>query len=67
MNATELLGRLLAFDTVSRNPNRALIDDVAGLLREAGLAPVILPDPSGAKANLFVTVGPTDRTRRDRR
>jgi acetylornithine deacetylase len=61
MNTIDMLGRLLAFDTVSRNPNRALIDDVAGLLKDAGLAPVILPDASGTKANLFVTVGPTDR------
>lgn len=61
MDSLELLGRLLAFDTVSRNPNRALIDDVAGLLRDAGLDPVILADPSGGKANLFVTAGPSDR------
>jgi len=61
VDSLDLLARLLAHDSVSRNPNRALIDDVAGLLRGAGLDPVILPDPSGGKANLFVTVGPTDR------
>lgn len=61
MNSIELLARLLAFDTVSRNPNRALIDDVAGLLRGAGLDPVLIPDASGTKANLLVTVGPRDR------
>ncbi|WP_037278919.1 acetylornithine deacetylase [Rubellimicrobium mesophilum] len=61
MDSLDLLARLLGHDSVSRNPNRALIDDVAGLLRGAGLDPVILPDPSGAKANLFVTAGPTDR------
>ncbi len=61
MDSLDLLARLLAHDSVSRNPNRALIDEVAGLLRGAGLDPVILPDVSVGKANLFVTVGPTDR------
>lgn len=61
MDSLDLLARLLGHDSVSRNPNRALIDEVAGLLRGAGLDPVILPDASGGKANLFVTVGPTDR------
>lgn len=61
MDSIDLLARLLAHDSVSRNPNRALIDEVAGFLRGAGLDPILLPDPSGAKANLFVTVGPQDR------
>lgn len=56
-----LLGRLLAFDTTSRNPNRALVDWAAGLLRDAGLDPVLVPDAGGGKANLHVTVGPRDR------
>lgn len=61
MDSLDILARLLGHDSVSRNPNRALIDEVAGLLRGAGLDPVILPDASGGKANLFVTVGPGDR------
>jgi acetylornithine deacetylase len=61
MDSIALLDRLLAQDTVSRNPNRALIEDVAGLLRGAGLEPVLVPDGGGAKANLFVTAGPRDR------
>ena len=31
-SAREILARLIAFDTVSSNPNRALMDWVAGLL-----------------------------------
>jgi acetylornithine deacetylase len=58
MRSIDILARLVAFDSTSRNPNRALIEDVAGLLRDAGLAPLVLPDPTGVKANLFVTVGP---------
>lgn len=61
MDSIGLLARLLAHDSVSRNPNRALIEEVAGLLRGAGLEPVLLPDRSGGKANLFVTAGPADR------
>ena len=61
MDSIGLLARLLAFDTTSRNPNRALIDWAAGLLRERGLDPVLIPDAHGDKANLCVTVGPADR------
>lgn len=61
LDSIALLARLLAFDTTSRNPNRALIDEVARLLRGAGLEPVPIPDASGGKANLFVTAGPRDR------
>ncbi|EPX84817.1 acetylornithine deacetylase (ArgE) [Rubellimicrobium thermophilum DSM 16684] len=61
MDSITLLDRLIAHQTVSRNPNRALIEDVATLLRGAGLDPVLLPDAEGGKANLFVTAGPRDR------
>ncbi|MES2144722.1 MAG: acetylornithine deacetylase [Pseudomonadota bacterium] len=54
----DILGHLLAFDTVSSNPNRALIDYVQGLLAEHGIASVLVPDASGGRANLYATVGP---------
>ena len=54
----EVLDRLVAFDTVSAHPNRALIDWVAGYLRGHGVEPLVLPSPDGAKANLFATIGP---------
>jgi acetylornithine deacetylase len=53
-----ILARLLAFDTVSSNANRALIDYVQALLAEHGIASVLMPDASGQKANLYATVGP---------
>jgi acetylornithine deacetylase len=56
-----ILSRLIAHDTVSSRPNIALIDEVRGLLAGAGIASVLVPDASGGKANLFATVGPTDR------
>jgi len=62
-DALTLLDRLIAFDTVSRNGNRALIDWVADYLRGHGVEPLVLPDPegTGSKANLYATIGPTDR------
>jgi acetylornithine deacetylase len=58
METREILARLIGFDTVSANPNRALMDFVAGLLAEAGVPSRLIPDASGGKANLYATVGP---------
>lgn len=54
----DILDRLMAFDTVSSRPNRALMDYVAELLAGAGIASVLVPDAGGGKANLWATVGP---------
>jgi len=61
MNTVEILRDLVAFDTTSRNSNRALMDHIARLLAEAGIAPRLVPDPTGTKLNLYATVGPADR------
>lgn len=57
-DAIAWLERLVAFDTTSRNSNLALIDDVAGFLRQHGIAPKIIKSEDGQKANLFATIGP---------
>jgi acetylornithine deacetylase len=54
----EILGRLLAFDTVSSRPNMALMDYVRGLLEAEGIAVTLIPNADGGKANLYATVGP---------
>ena len=54
----EILAKLIAFDTVSSNPNRALMDWVVGVLDGAGIDSLLVPDASGGKANLYATVGP---------
>jgi acetylornithine deacetylase len=59
-SAAAALDRLVAFDTVSRNSNRALIDWAADFLRGHGVETAVLPSPDGRKANLFVTIGPRD-------
>ncbi len=56
--ALDLLDRLIAFPSVSRESNRPIIDFIADWLRRQGAEPVILPDASGEKANLYVHVGP---------
>jgi acetylornithine deacetylase len=57
----DILSRLIAFPTVSRDPNIELIRFAAGLLEEAGIACDIIPDRTGKKANLHATIGPADR------
>lgn len=55
----EILGRLLAFDTVSHRPNVALMAYVRDVLEEAGLVVTLVPDAGGGKANLFASTGPS--------
>ncbi len=61
MRSLDILDRLIAFPTVSRDPNRALIEYAEGILRALGAEVTILPDATGGKANLYATIGPTDR------
>lgn len=56
--ATGLLGDLVAFPTVSSESNLALVDWVAEYLRALGARIEISHDETGAKANLFATIGP---------
>lgn len=60
MDTLEILERLIAFPTVSRDPNAPLMDYVAGLLRAGGIEPVLIPNAEGTKANLFASVGGHD-------
>jgi acetylornithine deacetylase len=57
---TEMLRRLVAFDTVSANSNLALIDWVVGYLDGHGIAARLTFDETRSKANLFATIGPQD-------
>lgn len=55
--AVDILRDLIAFDTVSRNSNLALIDYISRSLASLGVHCEIIRDDTGAKANLFATVG----------
>lgn len=54
----EMIDRLIAFDTTSRDSNLALIDFVADYLKGHGLKPRLIPNAEKTKANLLVTLGP---------
>jgi acetylornithine deacetylase len=56
--SAELLKTLIAFPTISRTPNLALIEHVAGLLGAAGISSTIVRNDAGTCANLFASTGP---------
>ena len=58
VGSVEMLRRLVAFDTTSRNSNLALIEYVQKYLQEHGIDSKLVPSEDGKKANLFATVGP---------
>ncbi len=54
----DMLGRLVGFDTVSRNSNLPLVDWVEDWLQAQGARTRRVYDVGGAKANLLATIGP---------
>ena len=54
----DLLEQLIAFDTTSRNSNLQLIDFVCDYLKQWDIAPILIPNEDGKKANLYATIGP---------
>lgn len=60
MKTLEILDRLIAFETVSANPNLDLIKWCASLIKSAGGEVTVIPDATGKKANLYATIGPRD-------
>jgi acetylornithine deacetylase len=57
----EMIRKLVAFDTTSRNSNLELIDFVRDHLQGLGIETTLMPDETGKKANLYGTIGPDDR------
>ncbi len=56
---TDILARLIAFDTVSAKSNLALVEAVEDLARAAG-AEIERITPEAGKAALWITLGPGD-------
>ncbi|NIP13557.1 MAG: acetylornithine deacetylase [Pseudomonadales bacterium] len=54
----EMLERLIAFPTVSRDSNLELIEFVANYLEAYGVRSSLVASRDGRKANLYATVGP---------
>ena len=59
--SVELLERLIAFDTTSRNSNLSLIDFISDYLADMGIGCDLVFDKSGEKANLYASIGPDNR------
>ena len=57
-NTTEMLSRLVAFDTTSRNSNLELIGFVRDWLDRNGVPYRLSTDAAGRKANLHAIIGP---------
>jgi acetylornithine deacetylase len=58
VTSLEMLRRLVAFDTTSRNSNLELIDHVRAYLAGHGIASELVPNEDGKKSNLIATIGP---------
>ncbi len=54
----DILSRLVAFDTTSRNSNLHLIEWVEAFLSARGVTTRRVPNPDHSKANLFAVIGP---------
>ncbi len=59
--ALDIFKRLIAFETVSSEPNMALIEYVRDLLATKGIESLIVRDETGKKANLFASTGPREQ------
>lgn len=58
--AIEILDRLIAFDTVSKNSNLELIHYVEQYLKTHGIDSTLIHNETRDKANLYATIGPAD-------
>jgi acetylornithine deacetylase len=59
--ATEILERLVGFDTISAKSNLQLVDWVADYLDGYGVKSALTRNAAGTKANLFATIGEGER------
>ncbi len=57
-SSIDMLKRLVAFDTTSRNSNLELIHHIRDYLEDFGVESTLVPNEEGTKANLFASIGP---------
>ena len=60
-SSRELLARLVGFATVSRDSNLELIGFIRDYLMSHGVDSELIYNPQRTKANLFASIGPSDR------
>lgn len=58
----DILKKIIAFDTVSRHSNLAMIEWIREYLKHYGIESSLVFDETGKKANLYCTIGPADRS-----
>jgi len=61
LTSADMIARLIAFDTTSRESNLALIEFVRDYLDRWRVKSELVYAPDRRKANLYATIGPTDR------
>ena len=61
VNSIDMIKRLVAFDTTSRNSNLELIDFASNYLSDLGVECELVHSEDGRKANLYATLGPSDK------
>ncbi len=61
IDKTDMVRRLVGYDTTSRNSNLALIEFVRDYLDGYGVKSELVFDEAGGKANLYATIGPQDQ------
>ena len=61
MDSRDLLHKLVSFDTTSALSNLELIHFVQAYLQQYGVESKLVHDETGAKANLYATIGPQDK------
>src|SRR5271165_4735094 len=59
LTSAEMIGRLVGFDTTSRESNLALIDFVRDYLDRWRVKSELVYDSDRRKANLYATIGPS--------
>jgi acetylornithine deacetylase len=57
----DMIRRLVAMDTTSRNSNLEIIKFIGDYLAKLGVESRLVHDETGRKANLYATLGPTDK------
>ena len=57
-SSVDMLKRLVAFDTTSRNSNLELIHYIRDYFADFGVQSTLVPNEEGTKANLFASIGP---------
>ncbi len=62
LSSLDLIGRLIAFDTTSRDSNLALIGFVQDYLDGWGVGSELVYDRERRKANLYATIGPAEKS-----